>query len=110
ELLAVGTFVANDFGPVNQRRVVDAQGSAFATDIVLSLVKTVATKSTKCTQRPSFVCGIDTLCRVFDYSQAVALSNGDNSIHCASHAGVMDRNDCLRFSSNRVLNRGVVDI
>ena len=61
-------------------------------------------------QRPALIFRQDPLGRVLHHEQAVPFRDIHDLVHLTAHAGIMNRNDPLRFLRNGVLDQLLIDV
>lgn len=110
ELAAVGAFFSDDLGAFEKAFVIDDEGTAFPGNEILGFVEAVAPQVSDRSEVFSLVCGAHTLGGVFHDQQIVAFGDVHDHIHVATNAGVMNRDDHLRFRRNGLLNELFIDV
>jgi hypothetical protein len=93
ELLAVGTLLPHDLGTIDVSRVIDDQGTAFATDKVLGFVETERSQCPKRAQRPALIRPKQSVGVVLDDGDSMSLRNGTDAVHFAPYAGIVHWHD-----------------
>ena len=111
ELAAVGAFLADDFRPIDQGRIVHQRRAAFAAGgVVFGFMEAEAADMANGAQCLAFVGRHHTLRGVFHHEQVIFLRQRHDGIHLAGNAGIVHWHNRAGFIGDRRFDFGFVDV